>query len=159
MQPARGRQLKSRSQPRAQSHTSLYLTIVDAAVWMGELWLGEQHQLSKAHNSTSKPAATPLVHTLPNLMAVHCHDMALLPAQIYGLRELHEELSVLFSQEQAVALGLPAVLEPFARLPALHVSSYTAAAWASARNEHEKRLEAVEDRVSHKLKELFGMCH
>lgn len=76
--------------------------------------------------------------------------------QIYGLRELHEELAVLFSQEEAAALGLSAVLAPFARLPALHVSTYTAAAWESAHNEHERRLESVEERVSQKLKELFG---
>lgn len=76
--------------------------------------------------------------------------------QIYGLRELHEELSALFSQEEAAALGLAAVLAPFARLPALHVSSYTAPAWESAHSEHERRLEAVEERVSQKLKELFG---
>lgn len=76
--------------------------------------------------------------------------------QIYGLRELHEELAALFSQEEASSLGLVAVLAPFARLPALHVSSYTAAAWDSAHSEHERRLEAVEERVSQKLKELFG---
>jgi hypothetical protein len=80
----------------------------------------------------------------------------LLLSQIYGLRELHEELAALFSQEEASSLGLAAVLAPFARLPALHVSSYTAAAWDSAHSEHERRLEAVEERVSQKLKELFG---
>jgi hypothetical protein len=79
--------------------------------------------------------------------------------QIYGLRELHEELAALFSQEEAAALGLPAVLAPLARLPALHVSSYTAGAWASAHSEHERRLEAVEARVSQKLKELFGVSN
>lgn len=48
------------------------------------------------------------------------------------------------------------MLEPFARLPALHVSAHTAAAWESAHKEHERRLGAVEERVSQKLKELFG---
>jgi hypothetical protein len=76
--------------------------------------------------------------------------------QIYGLRELHEELAALFSQEEASSLGLVAVLAPFARLPALHVSSYTAAAWDFAHSEHERRPEAVEERVSQKLKELSG---
>jgi hypothetical protein len=83
-------------------------------------------------------------------------EVSLCLLQIYALRELHEELSALFSQEEAAALGLPTVLAPFARLPALHVSSYTAAAWHSAHSEHERRLEAVEERVSQKLKELFG---
>lgn len=83
-------------------------------------------------------------------------SMHTLMLQIYGLRELHEELAALFSQEEAAALGLPAVVAPFARLPVLHVSSYTAAAWESAHNEHERRLEAVEERVSQKLRELFG---
>lgn len=90
------------------------------------------------------------------------HRLAITPStpvtQIYGLRELQEELGALFSQEEAAALGLSAVLAPFARLPALHVSTYTASAWKSAHNEHERRLEAIEERVCQKLKELFGEC-
>lgn len=85
-----------------------------------------------------------------------CCVIALYHLQMYCLRELHEELAALFSQEEAAALGLPAVLEPFAQLPVLHVSSHTGAAWESAHNEHLRRLEAVEERAGQKLKELFG---
>lgn len=78
--------------------------------------------------------------------------------QIYALRDLHEELSALLSQEEASALGLGSVFAPFAQLAALHVSEFTAAAWASAEAEHERRLEVVTARISQKLKELFGEC-
>lgn len=76
--------------------------------------------------------------------------------QIYALRELHEELTALLSQEEASALGLELVFSPFAQLAALHVSEFTAPAWASAEAEHERRLEVVTARISQKLKELFG---
>jgi hypothetical protein len=79
--------------------------------------------------------------------------------QIYALRELHEELAALLSQEEASALGMAAVFAPFAKLAALHVSDFTAAAWASALAEHERRIEGVEARVSQKLKELFGKLY
>jgi hypothetical protein len=36
------------------------------------------------------------------------------------------------------------------------VSEFTGAAWSTAAAEHERRLEAVEARISQKLKELFG---
>lgn len=70
------------------------------------------------------------------------------------------ELGALFSPEEAAALSLGGVLAPLARLPPLHVSDYTASgtapAWAAARSEVERRLEAVEARVAQKLKQLFG---
>jgi hypothetical protein len=62
----------------------------------------------------------------------------------------------LLSQEEAAALGLGSSFAPFAPLAALHVSDFTGAAWATAAAEHERRLEAVEARISQKLKELFG---
>jgi len=102
------------------------------------------------------------LHVFLCLLPDSQHCLAITPStpfgQIYGLRELQEELGALFSQDEAAALGLSAVLAPFARLPALHVSTYTASAWKSAHNEHERRLEAIEERVSQKLKELFGEC-
>ncbi|WIA17572.1 hypothetical protein OEZ85_014399 [Tetradesmus obliquus] len=76
--------------------------------------------------------------------------------QIYALRELHEELTALLSQEEASALGLAAAFAPFGQLAALHVSEFTGAAWATAAAEHERRLEAVEARISQKLRELFA---
>eukprot|EP00878_Enallax_costatus_P024703 GHUV01026383.1.p1 GENE.GHUV01026383.1~~GHUV01026383.1.p1 ORF type:complete len:1576 (+),score=459.42 GHUV01026383.1:1611-6338(+) len=76
--------------------------------------------------------------------------------RIYALRDLHEELSALLSQEETSALGLGSVFAPFAQLAALHVSEFTAAAWASAEAEHERRLEVVSARISQKFKELFA---
>jgi hypothetical protein len=99
-------------------------------------------------------------HCRHNLLGVgHTAQLlaVLLPfLQIYGLRELHEELTALLSQEEAAALGLGSSFAPFAQLAALHVSEFTGAAWATAAAEHERRLEAVEARISQKLKELFG---
>lgn len=91
----------------------------------------------------------------------HCQRISplcrtMLCPQVYALRELHEELTALLSQEEAAALGLGSSFAPFARLAALHVSEFTGAAWATAAAEHERRLEVVEARISQKLKELFG---
>jgi hypothetical protein len=92
------------------------------------------------------------------LTVLHVPALArvLLWHKIYDLRELVEQLAGMFSQEEAAALGLPGLLAPFGQLAALHVSEYTAGAWASAHSEHERRLEGVEARVVQKLKELFG---
>lgn len=76
--------------------------------------------------------------------------------QVYALRDLHEELTAMLSQEEAAALGLTSAFAPFAQLSALHVSEFTAAAWDTAKAEHERRLEGIEARISQKLKELFS---
>lgn len=64
----------------------------------------------------------------------------------------------MLGREEAAALGLHGLLAAFAQLAALHVSEYTAPAWATAHAEHERRVEAVEACVVQKLRELFGGC-
>lgn len=51
---------------------------------------------------------------------------------------------------------LPQVFAPFALVNALHVSEYIKPLWSAAKEEYERRMQPIEERLSQKLKELFG---
>lgn len=48
------------------------------------------------------------------------------------------------------------MFQPFALVNALYISEYVAPLWAAAKEEYGRRMHPIEDRLSQKLKELFG---
>nr|BCL66104.1 cytoplasmic dynein 1b heavy chain [Volvox africanus] len=76
--------------------------------------------------------------------------------EVYNMREMVNELAKLLGPEEAVALGVQQVFTPFQGLEALQVSEYSAHVWKAALEEFERRMSPIEERISQKLKELFG---
>ncbi|KAJ9505745.1 hypothetical protein QJQ45_029246, partial [Haematococcus lacustris] len=76
--------------------------------------------------------------------------------EIYHMREGHDDLSRLLGPDEAAALGAREVFMPMVHLAALQVSEFTAPAWQAARVEYERRMAPLEQRISQKLRELFG---
>ncbi|GFR50179.1 hypothetical protein Agub_g12346, partial [Astrephomene gubernaculifera] len=76
--------------------------------------------------------------------------------EIYNVREMVDELAKLLGREEAGALGVQQVFTPFQGLQALQVSEYTSHVWKAALEDFERRMIPIEQRISQKLKELFG---
>nr|BBC28429.1 cytoplasmic dynein 1b heavy chain [Yamagishiella unicocca] len=76
--------------------------------------------------------------------------------EVYNMREMVDELAKLLGREEAGALGVQQVFAPFQGLQALQVSEFTAHIWKAALEDFEKRMGPIEQRISQKLKELFG---
>lgn len=84
--------------------------------------------------------------------ACSCSDCS----QIYRIRETHEELSKLLRAEEAQSLGVTDVFAPFARVPALQVSEFTAGAWNAAKDDYQRRMTPVEQSITQRLRQLFA---
>ncbi|GLI62890.1 cytoplasmic dynein 1b heavy chain [Volvox africanus] len=76
--------------------------------------------------------------------------------EVYNMREMVDELSKLLGREEAGALGVQQVFTPFLGFEALQVSEFTSHVWKAAVENFEQRMSPIEQRISQKLKELFG---
>jgi len=76
--------------------------------------------------------------------------------EVYTMRETHDELCRLLGQHEAQSLGAAEVFTPLAHLPVLQVSEYNMPAWRSGKEDFERRMEPLEQRISQKLREMFG---
>ncbi|KAG2486208.1 hypothetical protein HYH03_015170 [Edaphochlamys debaryana] len=76
--------------------------------------------------------------------------------EVYNMREMVDELAKLIGREEAGTLGVQQVFTPFQGLQALQVTDFTAHVWKAAHEDFERRMGPIEQRISQKLKELFG---
>ncbi|KXZ45909.1 DHC7 protein [Gonium pectorale] len=76
--------------------------------------------------------------------------------EVYNMREMVDELFKLLGKEESGSLGVQQVFAPFTGMEALQVSDYTTHVWKSALEDFERRMGPIEQRISQKLKELFG---
>ncbi|KAK3283536.1 hypothetical protein CYMTET_8768 [Cymbomonas tetramitiformis] len=76
--------------------------------------------------------------------------------EVLKMREMHQELSKLLSEDEAQTLRLDNVFLPFTHLNPLSTSVYTEPLWKAAKDEYEKHMVPIESRISQKLRELFG---
>ncbi|MEW5298925.1 MAG: hypothetical protein WDW36_001995 [Sanguina aurantia] len=76
--------------------------------------------------------------------------------EVYTMRETNDELARLLGGDESNTMGVRTVFAPFAGLQPLQVSDFTAPQWRAAKAEYERRMSPIEQRISQKLKELFG---
>eukprot|EP00899_Mesostigma_viride_P029629 jgi/Mesvir1/9851/Mv22388-RA.1 len=75
---------------------------------------------------------------------------------ILEMREIHDQLSSLLSDDETRMLNIDDVFAPFLLLRPLQSNAYSEPLWESAKDAYQQKMVPIEGRISTKLREMFA---